>query len=250
MPSKRPPSGAPGIDDTLGSRSPVTMVDRGQLEARISNYLKILYGSGDDADDRHTRALEELRREPEETVVALARAEAGSDPRDYPRRWALVYATTRLDEDAALPYLRTLILNPLPKEVVNDPHSRILREETILRTTAVEGIGRLAQRGNKRAVNALFKFLDIPSISIRRASVQALLSVDPGYSDKIAERLPANIRHLLKVTILPVHEVPQIKDPRVHLREPKPTKKPVPPEIAPSSPPRRRKLKAPKTGKR
>lgn len=250
MASKARPSGAPGTDDTLGSRGPIRARDQGPLDARISRYLRTLYAVADDADDRHTRALDELRRDPAETVVALARADASSEPRDYPRRWALIYATTRLDHDVALPYLRALILNPFPAEDMRDPHARtVAREETILRTTAIEGIGRLAQRGNKGALDALFEFLDIPSISIRRASIQTLLSVEPGYRERIAERLPADFRYLLDVRATPVTKVPQVKNPRKHLREAKPTDKPLPPKLAPSSS-WQPKARAPKVGKR
>jgi hypothetical protein len=251
MASKERPSGAPGTDDTLSSRGPTDARDQGQLDARISRYLRTLYAAGDDADERHARALDELRREPAEAVIALARAEASSKPRDYPRRWALVYATTRLDHDAALPYLRALVLNPLPAVDMPDPHARtVSREETILRTTAIEGIGRLAQRGNKGALDALLEFLDIPSISIRRASIQTLLSVEPGYRERIAERLPADFRYLLDVRATPVTNVPQVKDPRKHLREAKPTDKPLPPQLAPNSSPRQPKARAPKVRKR
>lgn len=249
MASSKTPSGAPGTDDRLGSGGAIDGA-QGSLDARITRYLRTLYAVGDDADDRHTRALENLRRNPAETVVALARAEASSQPRDYPRRWALVYATTRLDHDAALPYLRALILNPFPSEDTRDPHARtVAREETILRTTAIEGLARLAGRGNKGALDALFEALDIPSISIRRASIQALLSVEPEYRERIAERLPADFRYLLDVRPAPVTKIPQVKNPRKHLREAKPTEKPVPPKLAPGGP-RQPKARAPKVGKR
>jgi hypothetical protein len=156
-----------------------------------------------------------------------------------------------LDHDAALPYLRALILTPFPAEDSQDPHARtVAREETILRTTAIEGIGRLAERGNKGAVDALFECLDIPSISIRRASIQALLSAEPGYRERIAERLPADFYYLLDVQAVPVTKVPQVKNARKHLREAKPTDKPLPPRLAPSRTPAQPRARAPKVGKR
>jgi hypothetical protein len=156
-----------------------------------------------------------------------------------------------MEHEAALPFLRNLVLTPIPPEQSKLPHSfSTVKEETILRTTALEGIGYLAARGNSRALEALFEALDISSISIRRASIQAILSTDPALRERIAERIPAEFRFLLDIEPARVADVPQVKNPEKHLREQRePQKKPVPPRILEqqsrkSSP----KSKAPKTG--
>jgi hypothetical protein len=78
---------------------------------------------------------------------------------DYPTRWAHVHAASELRHPAALPFLRNLILTPIPPEESPDPHSfSTVGEETILRTTAVEGIGYLA-RGRADATEMLFEAL-------------------------------------------------------------------------------------------
>src|SRR5262245_60374283 len=153
--AKKPSSPrSPGTDDKFVLKSSARPAAEGSFAGRVEAYLKSLYTSGDDADDRHTRALEELRRDPGEAVIALAKAEACCHGRDYPRRWALVYAASRMDHDAALPYLRELVLTPIPAADTRDAHAfSVAREETILRTTAIEGIGRLAARGNKQAMD-------------------------------------------------------------------------------------------------
>ena len=237
MATKSTPPTPPPTDDTLGGRRAPSAPLRGRFAAPIERYLATLYASGDDADERQTKALEELRSEAAEAVIALAKAEAACARHDYPRRWALVYAATRMEHDAALPYLRELILTPLPPREAKDPHAfSAAREETILRTTAVDGVERLARRGNERALDALLEFLDVPSVSVRRASVQAILAVAPDDRERVLERLPRDFHYLLDVRQAQVTEVPQVKDPRKHLRDKKPGRTPAPPAVAPDGP--------------
>src|SRR5687768_7955672 len=91
---------SPRADDTFVLRSSTERSGDGRFADRINRYLRTLHEIGDDAEQSNARALEELRREAGEAVVALAKAEARCDVHDYPRRWALVYAATRLDHDA------------------------------------------------------------------------------------------------------------------------------------------------------
>jgi hypothetical protein len=213
--------------------------------------LETLYASGEDADERHTHALEELRRDPAEAVIAIAKAEGRCPRNDYPRRWALVYAATRMDHDSALPYLRDLVLTPIPESDGRDPHAfSIAREETILRTTAIDGIGRAAARKNKQALEALLEFLDIPSISIRRASIQAILAADPSYRDSVAQRIPRAFRYLLDVRTVKVTEVPQVKDPTKHLKDKKPRQQGVPPKLASGDSGQSARQQPPKIGRK
>ena len=215
MASKPRSPDSPATDDTFVLRRPAVADDKGRFADRIDRYLKTLYATGEDAEEQHKRAIEELRRDAGEAVIALAKVEAGCQRRDYPRRWALVYAATRLNHDAALPYLRELVLTPIPSSDVPDAHAfSVAREETILRTTAIEGVGGLARNGNKQALEALLGFLEIPSTSVCRASIQAILSAEPGYRDQIAERIPRGFRHLLDVRPAQVTTVPQVKDPK------------------------------------
>ena len=231
--------GSPGSDDSLILQPSAGSVDRGRFADRISRYLRTLNETDDEAETRQAKALDELRSEAGEAVVALAKAEASARPHDYPLRWALVYAATRMYHESALPYLRELILAPIPPPAGGGAHhASLAREETILRTTAIEGIGLLAERGNQRALEALFEFLDIDSLSVRRASIQAILAVDPDARDRIAERLPSQFHYLLDIRRAPVEQVPQIKNAEEH-RAKKETagRKPPPPELdRPASP--------------
>lgn len=239
---------SPGTDDMFVLEPSAERASSGRFADRINRYLKTLFETDDDADEHQKRVLEELRSEAGEAVVALAKAEAGCKPHDYPQRWALVYAATRMDHDAALPYLRELVLTPIPPSKAGDAHHfSVAREETILRTTAIEGIGRLAERGNQQALDALFEFLDTDSISVCRASTQAILSVNPDYRDRVAERIPSKFHYLLDVRPAQVKEIPQVKDPKKHLKDKKMLgTKPRPPKLATPKSPKQPKQRSPK----
>ena len=153
MDKKPKSSGAPGTDDTFVARDRPAVQYAGPFAERINHYLTTLYASGDDAEQRHADALKDLRRDVGEAVIALARAGACCHQHDYPRRWALVYAAVKMEHDAALPYFRELVLAPIPSPDPRGGHGfSAAREETILRTTAIEGVGRLAERGNRDAL--------------------------------------------------------------------------------------------------
>lgn len=233
-------------DDQLGLKPRPQLVEVSRVVALINNLVEAMYATGDDAEAAYEAALKDLRAQADEAAIALARLESDCDRRTYPRRWGLIYAAAQLQDDAVLPFLRQAVLTPIPPEQSANPHSfSTVKEETALRTTAVEGVGSLAARGNERARDSLFEFLSIESVSIRRASVQSLLALDRGLRDRIAEYLPRNFHYLLDIRPVAVTDVPQIKDPRRHLREGRLPEKATPPDPAkgegPSDPPRPRR---------
>ncbi len=220
-------------DDQLGPQPRPQPVQVSRIVALINDLVEAIYATGDDAERACRTALKDLRAQADEAAIALARLESDCDRRTYPRRWGLIYAAAQLEHDAVLPFLRQVVLTPIPPEQSANPHSfSTVKEETALRTTAVEGVGALAARGNDRARESLFEFLSIESVSIRRASVQSLLALDRGLRDRVAGYLPRDFHHLLDIRAVAVADVPQIKDPRQHLREGRLPEKATPPDPA------------------
>lgn len=159
--------------------------------------------------------LAALRQRAEQVVGELQRAQKASDPDDYQLRWALVYTAAKLEHPAALSMLKDLVLTPIPPERSPVPESfSTVAEETILRTTAVEGVERLVRAGDSNALDALFEFLGQPSLSIRRAAVQAILATPQGpqLRERIAALLPPDQQFLLDLKGLKVDELPQIDE--------------------------------------
>jgi hypothetical protein len=216
--SKKPPT----VDDVLSTGSKLKPSSKSKFTKIIDNYLKTVNAVGEntEADYQSVQAaLEKMKEYAGEVIVELARAEASCNRSDYTLRWLLVHGASQMRHNSTLPFLRSLVLNPIPPEESEAPHSfSTVGEETILRTTAIEGISYLALQGDKHAVDALFEVLEISSISIRRAAIQALLSIDANLRDKIAEHIPLEFYYLLDVRPMQVTEVPQIESPERHLR--------------------------------
>ena len=214
--------GAPRASDVL--REPVRPHARpadSPAGILLQNFLVAMSGTGDDAEDEYRRALSDMRKRAEMVLVEIARAQSDCDRRNHPARWAHVHAAAELRHPAALPFLLDVVLTPIPPEEAPDPHSfSTVAEETILRTTAVEGIGYLAQNRSD-AVEALFECLKQPSLSIRRAAVQSLLKSSRAKTmrARIANALPEDQRFLLDLKTPDVREVPQVKRPERHLSE-------------------------------
>jgi hypothetical protein len=228
----------------------VRVPDVGPATTALNNFLDAAYAVGADADERFKAARLRLRRGADDAVIAIAKALVGCRRRDYPLRWALIYAATQLDHPATVPLLRDVVLTPIPPEESADPHSfSTVGQETVLRTTAVDGLGRLAVAGNAKALDALFAFLAIPSLSIRRASILAILRKDRRLRGRVSEHLPVDQRYLLDVTPRRVTDVPQV-DPRRHLKQPERrlVRKPAPPSDAEDVGPPRGEPGVPPTG--
>ncbi len=221
MATKDPPEQAPGTDDALqlpDKRAPG--FSRGPGAVCLNNFIKAMNAAGDDADSNYQAALRDLLRNSDEVMVAIAERFGACSDRDFPHRRALVYAAAQLQSPVSLPFLRSLVLSPIPPEQSPAPHSfSTVGQETILRTTAVEAVGFLARKRRGKALDALFEFLAISSISIRRAAVQSLLAVDKRLRNRIAECLPKDARYLLDIVPKKVRDVPQIKNPKRHLRK-------------------------------
>jgi hypothetical protein len=211
------------IADTTGpgqlSPDPFGESDAGKA---LRHFLSVMYSSGENATDTYRQALESLRADPEKVLDQISQSESLFRETDYPTRWALIFTASELRHPAALPYLRSVALSRIPAERSQDTHSfSTVAEETILRTTAVEGIGHLAHTGNAQAVDALFECLARPSLSVQRAAVQSLLGTPDGqqYRDRIAQSLPDDRRFLLDLHRIDVREAPQVRNPEQFLTD-------------------------------
>lgn len=217
-PKARPPDASDSLN-VAPARPPAEMSPAALL---LTDLLATMNSLGIDAEEEYRRLLDTARKQAPEVVLAIARREQTCAPHDYSTRWGLVFAASELKHPATLPYLCDLVLTPLPAETSPNPHSfSVVAEETILRTTAVEGIGHLAAAGRKEALDALLTFLATPSLSVRRAAVQAILTTPSGrrLRKRVAESLPKDQRFLLDLRRPDVREVPQIRNPERNLSD-------------------------------
>ena len=187
----------------------------------LHELLVTMNRSENDAEEVYQSALAAIRKNPVDSVIEIARLESLCPAFDYAMRSALIFAACELEHHAALPLLRSVVLTPIPLEAAKDPQNSTVAEETIIRTTAVDGVSILAHDGDKNVINILFEFLEIPSFSIRRASVQGLLRSAHGNDlrERIVECLPKDQRFLLDLKKMDVRKVSQIDNPERHLNE-------------------------------
>ena len=205
--------------DTTGpAQRPRDPFNENESSRVLRDFLAVMYNQSDNARETYAKALENLRARAEGVVPEIARIEASLREADYPTRFALIFTASELHHPSALPWLRSIALSRIPAERSSNPHSfSTVAEETILRTTAADGIGALARDGNAEAIEALFQCLATPSFSIRRAAVQQLLQSPNIPREHIAEALPEDQRFLLDLRRLDIRDVPQVRDPQQFL---------------------------------
>jgi hypothetical protein len=208
------PGGPPSIRHPLTTGVPESQTRNvSRVRALVRNYVATASLVDESAEERHREALEALRNEPEAAVIEIARALGETAPQNYPARMVLILAASALENQHALPLLMGVVETPIPIEVSPPVHGLgATAEEIILRTTAVDGIGRLARQDDERALSALINLAESPIFSIRRASVQAALLARP--NDKKTRRrllavLPSNQYFLLELKSPRVTEVEQ-----------------------------------------
>lgn len=242
----------PKVDTLANPQRRRTILEGGEGRAFLENFVSAAYRSGPDAQSEYERALADLRKVPEAIVIEIARALGKCEPYDYATRWALVFAACELKHKSALPLLASIVSTPLPQEPQPPSHGfSIVANETVLRTTAIEGLGHLAAQGHNSAIDSLFRVVREPSISLRRAGVQAILGIRKSAAmiERLRASLPPEQHFLLELKRPAVTEVPQVPKPQQYLSEEARERVSLTPPIlpgqsqkqAPSRPPSRQK---------
>jgi hypothetical protein len=169
-------------------------------------------GSGDDAELHYQGALSALRQAGAGAIDGLARELRARDPYDCVNRWALVQLLTDLQDARALRVLESVVESPLPTERSPDPHGSTVARELVVRTTAVEGIARLAAAGISEATKVLFKLVTHPVRSVRIAAV--LACVEQGGErarEELRRRMPESDHWMLDIRRVHPRETPPIQ---------------------------------------
>lgn len=197
--------------------------------------LAQMSGAEPDAEARYQATLQALSVEPQaaaDTIAAIYRA----TPEDqYVERWSQVHLMSDLEITESLAMFEELLSTPIPPEKAPGMVTySTVGEETMIRMTAVEGIGRLAARDDRKALAALREHTRHESFSVRRAAIQAYIDVvgEEG-REELRYELPEEDQFILDVRRASIQEVPQ---PRVEretrgLDQPPPAKMPFGPRV-------------------
>lgn len=202
----------------------------GQL---VTGAVAAMAAGGDSAEDSYQRALAALRERAGDAVTTLGATYESLEEDRYIERWSLVQLLNDLRLRESVAVLTEILRQPIPAERSSDPAHGLstVGEEVIIRTTAVEALGRLLADGEGQARDALLEQVRHDVVSVRRAVIQAAVdSGDQRVRAAIVDALTgAPDEWLLGLRRVAVREVPQA-DGREFLRERDPEGSSTPPE--------------------
>jgi hypothetical protein len=157
----------------------------------------------------YAAALNSLRQNVTEAAPLIAKLYLAAPAPAYIDRWSLVKVLADLHHPSALSHLDAIVSAPLPP-AQGEGAERKLAEETIIRTTAAEGIARQAGTGDAGALALLLKNCQSPVFSVKQTSVQAYLAQGGPQARATLERLlPANEHFVLDIRAIGAAELSQ-----------------------------------------
>lgn len=246
MPRQREPSDTPrtDTDDGLtlqeGSRTSELQQDPNSLSSYVNTAINQMSASGPDAELNYKETLLELASDAQAAVAAVADMYRATPEDQYIERWTQVHLLADLRNEAALSVFDDILSTPIPAEKAPDMVTySTVGEEAMIRTSAIEGITRIASRivsrSNRRALELLRKHAQHENFSVRRAAIQGYLeAAGEGARDELRRALPERDRFILDIRRLEVQAVPQPSVERTSDEEDRvvpPAQMPLPPKI-------------------
>ena len=193
-------SGSVSIVGKIGSENiPVRNTEAGAL---IRDYLRIAFSGGDVTDASEEATIERMRQHSSAVLDELTHVYSTIAQEAYDARWGIVYCASRLKDPTALTFLREVVTSSIPPERSRNIHLHsTVAEETTIRMRALEGVRLLAADGHDDAQKLLFNFLQLPSLSLRIAASQALITLPGGenHRSRIEEQLRASEQGFLRL---------------------------------------------------
>lgn len=217
-------------------RAPAAQEDPSSPRARARTAINQMMGSGPDAELNYREALQALRRDSRGAVGAVRDMYRATPEDQYMDRWTQVYLLADLRNGAARPALDEILSTPIPREKAPGMITySTVGEETMIRTTAIEGLTRLAAQDDREALEMLRKHMQHENSSIRNAAIQGYIeAAGEGARDELRRVLPERDHFILDIRRVGVQEVPQpsvVERPSEEVDEVPPAEMPLPPRI-------------------
>jgi hypothetical protein len=230
MPEQSRASDAPRLDtdDHLTAEdnpsSATAPADPNSPEGLVRNAITLMSASGPHAEADYQGALRALARQPAAAVAAVSEMYRATAEDHYITRWAHVQLLSDLRDKAALDLFQNVLATPIPPEKAPGMVTySTVGEEVMIRTTAIEGITRLAAAGDRRARDLLRKYAQHEVFSIKRAAVQGYLeAAGPDARDDLRKVLREQDHFILDLRRTDVHNVPQPRVERPSSRKDEP----------------------------
>ena len=185
-----------------------------RLQAQILEAVNRMGGVGPKAEEQYQQSLNALREEKDAVRVLMAEYEACPN-RQYLDRWSLVQLLSELRVERTLEFFDKVVRARLPAVTKRDSHAfNPLREELIIRTTAIDAVAKFAADGNEDARKMLLGYTGHRNLSICRAAVMAFRAHGtdmPMQATRILRKeLPEERHFLLEIKRLKEGELPPI----------------------------------------
>ena len=172
-----------------------------ELTELIVEAVNRMGGSGELAEENYRLCVDKLCRKSKLTsqIIQAEYFDLAEDA--YLDRWGLTMLAVELQHQNGLAFFDKILAGAIPKEKSKDPHSfTSVGEEVMIRTTAIEGLERLAANGNDDAIEVLLGNISHEVFSVRRAATQALIAVGgKKMLKKLKSELPKRHHDLLKI---------------------------------------------------
>jgi hypothetical protein len=156
----------------LGTRSSA-------VSPEIVAAVSAMGGVGRDAEREYQKALRSMRAAGARLMPELAELYRKIPGARFADRWSVVQLLAELEDEAALELLTEIAGEPLPRAPRGKKqHELTAAREVVIRTTAVEGIARLARAGSAGASDALLDRATSSIFSVKRAAAQAFIEAN------------------------------------------------------------------------
>lgn len=168
--------------------------------------------TGPNAETAYQAALDGLRSQSGAGANQVISAAIEELPEEaYLERLLLVQVAADVGEPELVELFRTVVTDPLPPERSSDADYKFTTRgrEVIIRTTAVDGLARLAAEGSTIAVDYLLENVAHENRTVRAACVVALQGLGGAPASRVRERVGADDRDLLELRRMRVEDVPQ-----------------------------------------
>jgi hypothetical protein len=168
---------------------------------KLKRHLFTMVGHGDNAEELYQQSLERLRQD-STTLPTVIQVYEATPESEYLQRILLVQTVKDLGTDSSFAFLNAIAKSQIPPEKSPYQEYSTVNEEIIIRSTAIEGLTVLAQRGNGEAARLLYDLINLENITLKQMAIRGyLLSQDSktrqAEAAKLKERLPQNLHWLV-----------------------------------------------------
>lgn len=154
---------------------------------KIVSYMNQIEMIGEDSEVKIQAYLNEMKEKPVEFTKSLIDGYKKMPRQMYTERWYAIHTIGELSDASSYEYLLQVTMEKMPQEGSEDTHHfSTVKEETLIKTAAISGIGNLSAQGNKSAETYLLQVASTSTdLNILRSSIGAYLKGEEQSVEKV-----------------------------------------------------------------